>query len=191
MMHVNTGCEDDDHSRFAMKNMEYPDFEQDKDGLWCCHQGPPGCSCDIVQYQFQAGTGADLCLGANETSRQGLVALCDHQDWGTATWRETTYTPELAQVEIYGTSGANIFECLGSAVASRGCEVGAPVSLADCGGNLTAVAFSWDEDQSRLTSDSCPGLCIGVSVSEMSAGAPLELQSCDEGTTLLSRIFLD
>ena len=60
MMHVNTGCEDDDHTRFAMKNMEYPTLNQTTDGLWCCHAGTVVnrtvikfmCSCLSIEYLF-------------------------------------------------------------------------------------------------------------------------------------------
>ena len=69
MLHVNTGCEDSDHTRWSMKDNDYPPVTQHTEGLWCCHEGPPGCSCDIVQYVLAAGKGRDgraQCLRASD-----------------------------------------------------------------------------------------------------------------------------
>merc|ERR1712146_583229 len=119
---------------------------------------------------------------------EALAADCDHQKWATATWRETTYIPSLKQVEIFGSNPhPNSFECLGSTE----CKAGAQVLLMDCGEEDlpgAGVAFQWDDDQQRLISGVCPDLCIGIT--NLSAGAPLALQSCDDSSTKLSRIAL-
>ena len=176
MMHVNTGCENHDHSVWAMSNMEYPSppaFTQTTDGLWCCHEGPPGCYCDLVRYE-QPATG--LCL-SGQANGSVTLAKCTPRwdDFGADTFRETWYTqaslgqPKYVQVEAWGDApnGGNSYMCLGPAR----CVEGERVMLLPCAADQATTLLSWEANSpangtapqnGRLTSDSCPGLCVGA-----------------------------
>jgi len=120
MMHTNTGCEYHDHSTWSMLSSNYPPFEQRLNGLWCCKQGPPSCSCDLVLYRATNATGyTSSCLRApaasppppptsqSDTQKAKPAARGDGSDASPAAlpvvvaacsaggnsflWRETTY----------------------------------------------------------------------------------------------------
>jgi len=185
MMHVNTGCENNDHSIWAMSNTEYPSFpafKQTTDGLWCCHQGPPGCYCDLVRYE-QPATG--MCLSASNESAVTLAECAPKWDsFDATTWRETWYTqpkmgqPKYVQVEAWGNApnGGNSYTCLSPETK---CAAGERVTLQPCASNAPTL-ISWQSDRQangtapqtgKLTSDSCPGLCVGAT---RRGGAALE-----------------
>jgi aromatic ring-cleaving dioxygenase len=189
MLHVNTGCEDYDHTVWSLKSLDYPDFQQTKTGLWCCHAGPPGCSCDITQYaQYNSATDQPSnCIASTESGSIVLSTECDGDDWNLGTWRETTYTTHLKQIEIY--NDTNVFLCLG--IEDGVCASGAAVSLVDCGGvDSTSSRMHWDSSKNQLKSDSCPGLCVDVGVNDNTKSSILTFQPCVE-TNEWNRIYLD
>ena len=169
--------------------MDYPDFTQSTTGLWCCHAGPPGCTCDIVQYaQAVKDDGSAVgCIASDDEGTITVAEECDGDSWALGTWRETTYTADVKQVEIY--NHTNVFLCLGvdGATDSAGCQEGAAISLVDCGGiDDTASRISWDEANSQMVSDSCPGMCVGAT----EVGGQALLQPCAEASSW-NRVYLD
>ena len=175
--------------------MSYPSFEQSTDGLWCCKTGPPGCTCDIVEYELAADDGARVCLAANETSGSVVTTSCDSDSedaangggWGMATWRETFYTADFQEVENWGPGYAQSHMCAGAS----DCSAGSAISLVDCeAGDDVKALLRWEGvgENGRLTSDSCPGMCLDMD--DDSGDGAVVWSECDSAAQWV-RVFLD
>ena len=111
MFHPNTGCKDKSHTIWSMTNEGYP-FPTNKTGLFCCHNGPLGCYCDITQYGLDGMNGA-LCIAGNYSDGSVLATKCgasDHGQYDETTWRETYYNDTFIQLENYGNTNGNTLE---------------------------------------------------------------------------------
>ena len=202
-VHANTGCADRDHTEWSAFSYGYR-FPINAAALWCCHDGPPGCSCDIAQYSpaappVAAATPASAeavaaatsqCLGTGEdgAGKPLVLADCAAGLFANATWRETTFTPSFKQVELYGDKHQNPGLCAGTARGA--CAAGEPLALVECAAADGAAArLSWQDGQ--LRSDSCAGLCAGVAGRRGADGQTMVvLLDCAAGGTQWTRAWI-
>merc|ERR1712083_698730 len=139
MFHPNTGCEDKSHTIWAMVNYGYP-YPTNKTGLFCCHDGPLQCYCDITQYSFE-NKGDTLCISADYKDHTLKATKCSDQ-YDETTWRETYYNDTFIQLENYGNTGGNTYMCLGQ--ESILCDKGTRLKLVPCNEQKNASAlFNW------------------------------------------------
>jgi len=215
VVHVNTGCEDMDHTRWAVASEGYRWPVVNRSHLYCCHAPPSsGCYCDITQYSFGTygclgvvtdtsvrflGTDAPQNLYHHSQSSLRFDRLCKQGEFvGGASWRETYYqgphSRSLAEVEWFGLEWQNNYLCL--AVADEGsCQVGALLKLFPCskGGNETRTLLQPDFSACEgdtfcrgvLRLSSCPDMCVGSDAN----GVPA-LSNCESESAILTRTRL-
>lgn len=152
VFHACSGCEDVDHTDWALFSYRYR-FPMTKEALLCCHEGPPGCYCELAQ-QLEDGTGN--CLSATETGGVEMRTCSVAPEWARSelgAWKVTYYRPDWAQLETEGYGTFNTNQCL----TARACRLGAELLVTPCSGDgLTRMR--WEKDRVRV--DDCPGLCI-------------------------------
>ena len=197
------------------QNLEYPsapEFKQTTNGLWCCHQGPPGCYCDIVRYESPDGRTCLVASGNGTVVQLSRSCGSKWDEWGNDTWRETWYTYEAmghenyVQVENWGETGSdtgNSYKCL---APKNGCKAGERLILTPCAEKdpLAWSLTSWTQSGGtrtkqigQLTSDSCPGMCVA-----RTGGQVITLEPCRtpqhhvsvvllNPATVWTRLFLD
>lgn len=150
MFHVNTGCEDWDHTVWSMVNEGYP-YKTNKSGLFCCHDGPNNCYCDITQYILN-----NKCINANYKTNSLYLSQCSSKGMDSSGWRETYYNQSFIQLENFGTTGTNTYMCLGQSDENDTCSVGKQLSLIPCKQNDEAkVLFNYDQNMKRLKALNC------------------------------------
>ena len=133
MVHVNTGCEDNSHTFWAMTNEGYP-FYTNHSGIVCWQSGPPGCFCDFIFYTV-SGDGTDGCLTANYEDNTVSVEQCNVDDKPPmSTWSETYYNETFIQIENMGQTDVRKKMCLGQDYSDRNmiCEKGTKLALVPC-----------------------------------------------------------
>ena len=68
IFHTNTGCENLDHTIWAMLSYDYNYPRIYKPGLYCCHNGPPPqCYCNVTRYMYDVNGNIDKQLTSNLT----------------------------------------------------------------------------------------------------------------------------
>lgn len=176
MIHACSGCEDRDHTDWTLLSYGYQ-RPVSAAALLCCHEGPPGCTCDGHQFE-----GAGGCLTANLQSFPNVTSdptvsmqPCSNElpapvqgpiDFlENGFWKVTYYQPEWVQIEVEGYWWFNTYACL--TVAE--CKEGAGLVTSDCRGDgLTRM----HPDGDIIVVDDCPGFCVDFA----SSGA--QLVSC-------------
>jgi len=213
MMHANTGCEYLDHSDWSMKSNNYPEYKQSLEGLWCCKQGPPGCSCDMVIYRLSRPSSdpGQQCLTAAPAPGRSLgLAPCVDlvASWGsTRVWRETQYVypPTVGEADAFrqveefnggSGSGGGSSDGGGRCIGASACEVGATVGLERCAvGRRATVSWVGERQTDPLGSvgalrcDTCygPPLCVVP----LQRQETIVLAPCNASANVWRRIFLD
>ena len=149
IFHEVTGCQINDHSKWI--NTNYGFFEShgiSLHNLLCCHNGPPMCTCNIVQYQITDG----LCLTVNKEYMDGIrndaslfvLKKCEDARKGErnlGSWREIIYNEKKNwfQIENYGDRIEPIYMCIGIKSDNYNenvgviCEENLKVELLNCG----------------------------------------------------------
>jgi len=179
MFHVNTGCEDNSHTFWAMTNEGYP-FYTNHSGLVCCQSGPPGCFCDFVFYTIPDGR----CLTANYTDHSVSVQKCNVDDKPPmSTWSETSYNSTFIQLENMGQSDKFKKMCLGQDVeGNMVCSKGSRLKLVPCRERDHRLnLFNWVNGKIKaLHCGSAADLCLGYD----HEGEYLVLDQCDTATVV-------
>jgi hypothetical protein len=168
--HANTGCQDKDHTAFAQFDFNYG-RSVNTTAFYCCHDGPPGCTCDNVQYALQGYTDKCLSLDGNNSL---TLSSCTGSSSNLGSWRETLYVSQqgpsrFRQLENYGNLHyGNTYRCL--TLASSNCEAGAEVVVGDCRyTEKMRSQFGWSmlakntgAGVGEIVADGCPGLCLNI-----------------------------
>lgn len=188
--HACSGCEDKDHTDWAMFSHGYR-FPITTEALLCCHDGPPGCFCEpFFIFRDRGGRALTASIDAfPNVTADATVAMRPLPDpepdpsisfgdgrFVNCAWKVTYYRPDWAQIEVQGYTLFNTWQCL----AATRCEVGAPLRTVDCRGpgltRMHPVCASMPPcDDPLIYIDDCPGLCVDPA----SAGA--EVVRCPAG----------
>jgi hypothetical protein len=189
--HVNTGCQDNDHTIFAQFDYQYG-RSVNTTAFYCCHDGPPGCTCDNVQYKL---LGTDTCLAIDARNKLTL-SPCAGSSFNLGSWRETVYVPNpgeqhFRQLENYGNRHyGNTYRCL----TLTNCKVGSILEIGDCRyTDKPRTQFGWESlgegaegaenaNTGGIVADSCgsAGLCLGVRPGDAAA---FVLADCGSNTS--------
>jgi len=199
IFHVNTGCEDMDHTAWAISSEGYQWPVVRRDHLYCCHEGGTGCYCDIVQYSSMHG-----CLGVelSPNTSTATVQLSPNistatvrfnlpcktaQFIGGGTWRETypsyQHSPSglaspSALVEWFGMQWHNTGLCLATKAAQ--CAFGTPLVVRGCS-EVGADAGLAIEDAQKATTFLQPSfLGTGVGETSLVSVGSLRVPICGE-----------
>lgn len=165
--HACSGCEDLDHTEYAMFSHDYR-FPITVEALLCCHDGPPGCYCDaffIFRDSENRAIAANIQEFPNVTndytvSMQQLpnpepdpsISFGDGKFLNCA-WKVTYYRPDWSQLEVQGYTLFNTYQCL----AASSCADGANLLTVDC----RAPGLTRMHPHGQIIYvDDCPGMCI-------------------------------
>ena len=107
VFHVNTGCENLDHTIWSMKSYDYNFDPIVKSALLCCHDGPPPkCYCNVTQYVYDNDNNSQSrCLAVDYESNELILESCSNSGPDETVWRETLYTDDFVQLENWGNTG--------------------------------------------------------------------------------------
>lgn len=164
LVHANSGCQVNDHTKFGM--WMGTKWEMNTMGLACCRHGPPGCFC-YDTYYISRGNGQDakdMCLAVNGTSGQVIYQACDLSAFDPSLmWHEVTYQEGYHEIDSLGYAfGAPAGET--NCIGGSSCKAGAALSMSLCGkGDEFRTRFSFvsngDGNLGVMKSDTCEGLC--------------------------------
>ena len=167
LFHTITGCEDKSHTEWTMVNEGYAFNKVNPEGLWCCHNGPANCYCDITQYVTCSSYANEQCLTADYDDGSVSLRECGPMYTDATTWRETFYNETFIQIENWGTTGPNMpntYMCLGQDHLDKEsfCRSGTSSGLVSCYTEYDRMnLFQWVNG--RIRAMNCQNdLCLTV-----------------------------
>ena len=188
LFHANTGCEANDHTKWALFGYKYKFSSVHIPALMCCQYGPPSiCYCNITMYQLNLNNnninshlnGYYLTVSNDINNNQLLlinntIANTNHYDFQLQ-WRETLYTSNFPQLENFGQPDYHSYRCIGIINNNTDinddnlCGVGAKVGIIDCyQKNLQSNLFGFDFEYNMIRAYNCTkeNLCLKLQMNE-------------------------